>query len=99
MSKPGSPVSAAFEASQATIAPARHGEANYDEAKVPAYTLPDPLVRANGERVGAAGWTTHRRPEILRLFEAEIYGRSPGRPPRMAFEVTSVDARALGGLA
>src|SRR5262245_60521131 len=88
MRKPGSPPAAA-------LAPAAQAAANYDEAKVPPYTLPDPLLRANGERVaGAAAWTA-QRPEILRLFETEIYGRSPGRPPSMTFEVTSVDAHAL----
>jgi hypothetical protein len=56
-------------------------------------------VRSSGKRVDAAAWTARRRSELLRLFETEIYGRSPGRPPRMAFEVTAVDARALGGLA
>jgi hypothetical protein len=100
MFKPGSAVPAAREASHATIAPVRHGEANYDEAKVPAYTLPDPLTRANGERVRSAdAWIQRRRPELLRSFETEIYGRSPGRPPQMVCDVTSVDSRALGGLA
>jgi hypothetical protein len=84
------------EASRAS----RHAAANYDEANVPPYTLPDPLTRASGERIGsAAEWTTHRRAEILRLFETEVYGRSPGRPSQMACAVTSVDPHALGGLA
>jgi hypothetical protein len=74
--------------------------ANYDEAKVPAYTLPDPLVMANGQRVANAGmWTERRRPELLRLFEKNVYGRSPGRPSGMAFEVNSMDDHALGGTA
>ena len=38
---------------------------NYDEAKVGTYTLPDPLVLANGKRVkDAKTWWTKRRPEI-----------------------------------
>ena len=74
--------------------------ANYDEAKVSAYTLPDPLVMANGQRVASAGmWTARRRPELLRLFEKNVYGRSPGRPSGMAFELNSVDEHALGGTA
>lgn len=74
--------------------------ANYDEAKMPPYTLPDPLVLANGQRVtDAATWRTQRRPEILRLFESQMYGRAPGRPAAMAFSAPAVDPQALGGKA
>lgn len=70
--------------------------ANYDESKVPAYTLPDPLAGVKD----AKDWTVRRRPQILRLFESEVYGRTPGgRPEAMKFEVTSVDRKALGGKA
>src|SRR5690606_5163247 len=44
-------------------------------------------------------WRTKRRPEILRLFETHVYGRSPGRPAGMTFEVASTDSNALGGKA
>lgn len=73
---------------------------NYDEAKVPAYTLPDPLVLADGESVrDAKTWQTRRRGELLRLFEEHVYGRAPGRPQRMRFEVRSVATDALNGAA
>ena len=40
---------------------------NYDEAKVGTYTLPDPLVLANGKPVkDAKTWNEKRRPEIVR---------------------------------
>src|SRR5688500_18643644 len=75
-------------------------EANYDEAKVGNYTLPDPLVMASGEKVATAdAWRQHRRPELLKLFETHVYGKSPGRPLEMSFEVTSVGPKALGGKA
>ncbi len=75
-------------------------EINYDEAKVPQYTLPDPLLLSDGERVtDAATWSQRRRPEILRLFEEHVYGKSPGRPQAMKFQVTSVAADALGAKA
>src|ERR1041384_6761303 len=74
-------------------------EANYDESKVPAYTLPDPLTLANGDKVtDAKTWKEKRRPEILNLFAGQMYGRSPGRPANMSVDVGS-RARALGGKA
>jgi len=73
---------------------------NYDEAKVPKYTLPDPLVLADGQRVtDAKTWHEKRRPEILRLFETYVYGKVPGRPKALAFEVFSEAADALDGKA
>ena len=76
------------------------GQTNYDEAKVPKYELPDPLITAAGEKVKSArDWTEKRRPEVLRLFETHVYGRSPGRPKEMHFQVTSVVSGALDGLA
>src|SRR4051794_14231241 len=59
---------------------AQEPKINYDETKVPAYSLPDPLVLSGGERVGdAETWTKKRRSEVLRLFETHVYGKSPGR--------------------
>ncbi len=75
-------------------------EANYDEARVPAYTLPDPLVSADGTPVADAdAWRDRRRPEILRLFEQHVYGETPGRSVAPRFELRSVDTEALGGKA
>lgn len=87
-------VFAALIASPAALA--QPAAANYDEAKVPAYTLPDPL----GGGVATAGaWTRQRRPEVLELFRANVYGRSPGKPTGMKFELTGVEKNALGGTA
>ncbi len=70
---------------------------NQDEAKVPPYTLPDPLVLADGTRVtDAATWEAKRRPEILRLFETHVYGKMPGRPDRMTFQTNHLTRHALG---
>jgi hypothetical protein len=74
--------------------------ANYDEAKVPAYTLPDPLRFADGTPVrDPRDWADRRRAEILRLFETHVYGRSPAPPAAMRSVVLETDPRALGGLA
>ncbi|MEX2233213.1 MAG: acetylxylan esterase, partial [Cyclobacteriaceae bacterium] len=82
------------------LVPAYSQEANYDESKVPAYTLPDPLVFSNGKKVtNAKAWTSQRRKEILELFREHVYGKSPGKPDAMRFEVRSVDRNALGGKA
>jgi len=73
---------------------------NYDENKVPPYTLPDPLVMSDGTKVADAEmWKAKRRPEILRLFETEVYGKAPGKPPGLSFHVLEKDPNALGGLA
>ncbi len=74
---------------------------NYDEQKVPKYDLPDPLVASDGTKVAnAQAWREKRRPEILELFRAQVYGRSPvDRPKNMTFEVFDLDRKALGGTA
>lgn len=75
-------------------------DVNFDEALVPPYTLPDPLVLSDGTRVtDAETWMSRRRPEILKLLEQHVYGRMPGRPRVVRFEVTSVDHAALDGKA
>jgi hypothetical protein len=61
---------------------------NYDEAKVAPYTLPDPLVMADGRRVSSADmWRRQRRPELLRAYEDHIYGRVPANAPRVRWTV------------
>jgi hypothetical protein len=73
---------------------------NYDEALIGTYTLPDPLVLANGESVrDAKTWYQKRRPEIVRLFEENQFGRSPGRPTDMSFDVYDKGTPALDGKA
>src|SRR5260370_27558022 len=74
--------------------------ANYEESAAGTYTLPDPLVLANGKSVrNAKTWYQKRRPEIVRLFEENQYGRSPGRPAGMSFEVFDKGTPALDGKA
>ncbi|HEU4391030.1 MAG TPA: acetylxylan esterase [Blastocatellia bacterium] len=73
---------------------------NYDESLVGNYTLPDPLVLANGKPVrDAKTWYDKRRLEIVRLFEENQFGRSPGRPSDMTFEVFDRGTPALDGKA
>ena len=58
---------------------------NYEESKVPQYTLPDPLILNDGQRVtDAATWREKHRPEVLRLFEQYVYGKGPGKPAHVS---------------
>jgi hypothetical protein len=51
---------------------------NYDEAKIPPYTMLDPLRMTDGTPVTTPEqWWSRRRPEIVSLFEHDIYGRVP----------------------
>jgi hypothetical protein len=73
---------------------------NYDESKVGTYTLPDALTLADGKKVrDAKTWTEKRRPEIVKLFEENQYGKSPGRPADMSFDVFDKGTPALDGKA
>ncbi len=62
------------------IAAAGSGQetANYDESKVPAYTLPDPLALPSGKKVTSVKkWEKKQRPRLIRLFEDQVYGKIP----------------------
>src|SRR4051794_13878185 len=73
---------------------------NYSEEKVPPYTLPDPLLMADGTHVTtAAQWFERRRPEILRFYQEQIYGRIPANAPKVTWEVTETDSNAREGKA
>lgn len=75
-------------------------EFNYDESKVPAYALPDPLVADDGTRVETADdWNSRRRPEVLRLFEDHVFGRLPVAPVTLKASVRSDVSDAIHGKA
>lgn len=71
---------------------------NYDEAKVPDYTLPRLFTKLDGEKVsGIRQWNRDRRTEILRLFEEHMYGRHPAKPERVEYIIHSLNENALAG--
>lgn len=73
---------------------------NYDESKMPPYTLPDPLKMENGQPVTTAKmWNEKRRPEIMQLFESNVYGKAPAHPKDLHFKVLNEDRYALGNIA
>lgn len=79
--------------------PPRPLDVNYDEQAVPSFRLPDALVTSEGERVQSAeAWLSVRRPQLLRCFESEVYGRAP-EPVPIDVETVSEEPRALGGVA
>jgi len=73
---------------------------NYTESLAGTYTLPNPLLLANGKPVKDAKiWTEKRRPEIVKLFEENQFGRAPGRPADTSFEVFDKGTPAFDGKA
>ena len=71
-----------------------------DEASVPDYgTLPDVFALPGGRKVTTVKqWEKVRRPELLSLFEKEMYGPSPGQPQSVRFRLLAEEP-ALDGLA
>jgi hypothetical protein len=74
---------------------------NLDETKVGTYTLPPLLTAADGMQIRTAEeWTTKRRPEILKLYEDNVYGHVPAWSRRdLRFKVVEESTKALGGTA
>jgi hypothetical protein len=75
---------------------------NLDEEKVGPYTLPDPLVAQGGQKISTReAWIKQQRPELLRLFEDQVYGKvpQPYKPLHITSRVRSEDKAALGGTA
>ena len=74
---------------------------NYDESKVPDYVLPELLVTATGKAISSARqWEELRRPELLELFAAQMYGRTPDDSGiTVRYELLTENPAALGGKA
>jgi pimeloyl-ACP methyl ester carboxylesterase len=73
---------------------------NYIESKVPNYALPDLLTTLKGENVtNAKQWETVRRPELLRLFEDNVYGHLPKKFKTAQFTILREQAKAMSGKA
>lgn len=61
--------------------------------------LPNPLIFNNGLPVATRAEWQRRRLQLLHMFTEQMYGRMPGRPPHMRFQVYDRDPHALGGKA
>ncbi|MCB0599579.1 MAG: hypothetical protein KDC28_00065 [Saprospiraceae bacterium] len=75
-------------------------QVNYDETRVPAYSLPDPLGLPDGNPVrGMNEWVHERRPQIVRAFEHEMYGKMPDQQLTPTYTVLEESDTAIHGLA
>lgn len=76
-------------------------EANYDESKVPEYTLPNVLTSFSGQTINTVeAWESTRRPEIIKFFEQNLYGAvpKPSSPIKKSFKLLSEDDKLLSGI-
>lgn len=74
--------------------------ANYDEAKANPYPeLPDPLSFQTGEPVRSTeDWWQRRRPELVELFDREVYGRMPRNTPKVNWRVIRNEEQKIGNV-
>ena len=72
---------------------------NYDESRIPKYTLPSLLTCVDGTVVtDSETWKNKRRSEVLALLETHVYGKTPrkslGKPQ---YKVESSEKVVFGG--
>ncbi|MBX2841151.1 MAG: acetylxylan esterase [Flammeovirgaceae bacterium] len=73
---------------------------NYDESKVPNYSLPELLILENGKKVKSVkDWENKRRSEILKLFQNEVFGVVPEVDYKLSFKVIKENIEAVNGKA
>ena len=72
--------------------------ANYDESKANLIQpIPDPLILNDGKKVTSAKeWWQKRRPEIVELFDREVYGKVPAHTPKVTWEVVNTTTEKNG---
>ncbi len=79
---------------------AQSREVNYDESKVPQYTLPELLITTAGKRIESKeDWEKVRRPELLKIFSEQMYGTTPGDKIKVEYTVLEKKQGVLNGLA
>jgi hypothetical protein len=62
--------------------------------------LPEPLLMADGRPVTSPEqWRTERRPELLELFQSDMYGHLPPAPGNVTANLEGCDPHWLGGAA
>jgi hypothetical protein len=79
----------------------KYKEAIYMESDVPEYELPDVLRTFDNKKIkSSTEWETVRRPEVMKFFEENLYGKvpKPVDPVIKTFELVSEDKTFLDGL-
>ncbi|HOO43414.1 MAG TPA: hypothetical protein PLC77_06830, partial [Bacteroidales bacterium] len=73
---------------------------NYDELKANPYCFyPDPLITFDGKKVeNARMWNKIRRPELVKVFEEELYGCIPVNVPDVYWKIIKDEKADLGGI-
>lgn len=75
-------------------------QTNYEESKVPSFAVPDPLLTFSGYTINSVKkWEKVRRPELLRFFENDIYGKIPKNLKIDSYTILEQDDHALNGKA
>ncbi len=69
--------------------------ANYDEDKVPSYTLP--AILEEGQSI--ALWEKQKRAATLAIFESDVYGKTDLKGVKTSFRIANQDNEALNGKA
>ena len=88
-----------FAATAFQVTTAQPSGFNYDEERVPQYTLPDVLKKSDGALVStSADWMQARRPEVLELFNKHVYGYKPEPLSTLRSRIRS-EANVFGGKA
>lgn len=73
---------------------------NYKEELAGSYILPDPLLTTNGVKItDAESWYQTRRPEVLQMFEENVYGKAPRKPENLKFTVFDKGTPVMDGKA
>lgn len=92
-------LSAGWLAGAALGADAVQWRANYDEDRVPRYTLPPLLTLDNGQKVNDKTSWRVRRAELLDAFSQHVYGRTPATRPAQRVDVHEAGVLTLDGRA
>ena len=75
-------------------------EANYDESKIPPYTLPALLKTSDGREITTVQqWEQTRRPELLSVFAEQVYGKMPADKVDVSYKKLDDNHSAVNGSA